>query len=105
MIQGGERGVGRQLALDGMKAPAIQSCYSLLDGNIIHCIIVEYGCRRGAKHPQRPIVIASLASFTFRWIRGFRLCQDPRAERRASENTMNADDHSVSFSFFSSGVK
>lgn len=65
VIWGGERGVGRQLALDSMKDSAIHSLFSLLDRNIIHSIIMECGCRRGAKHSQRPIVIASLASFYF----------------------------------------
>lgn len=76
VIQGGELGVGRQLALDSMKASAIHSFYCLLNRNIIHSIIMEYGCRRGAKPSQRPIVIASLASFTFSWICGFSLCHD-----------------------------
>uniref|UniRef100_A0A3Q1GNC4 Synaptotagmin XIVa n=1 Tax=Acanthochromis polyacanthus TaxID=80966 RepID=A0A3Q1GNC4_9TELE len=75
--------VGRQLALDSMKASAIHSLYSLLDRNIIHSIITEYGCRRGAKHSQRPIVIASLASFTFSWIYGFSLCHDFSMEMRS----------------------
>lgn len=80
LIQGGELGVGRQLALDSMKASAIHSFYSLLDRNIIHGIITEYGCRRVAKHSQRPIVIASLASFTFSWICGFGFCMEMKSE-------------------------
>lgn len=70
VIQGGELGVGRQLALDSMKASAIHSVYSFSDRNIIHSVIVECGCRRGVKHSQRPIVIASLASFAFSRICG-----------------------------------
>lgn len=40
VIWGGELGVGRQLALDSMKAPAIHFLYSILDRNIIHSIIM-----------------------------------------------------------------
>lgn len=83
VIEGGELGVGRQLALDSMKPSAIHSLYPLLDWNIIHSIITEYGCRRGAKHSQRSIVIASLASLTFSWIYGFSLCHDFCIEMRS----------------------
>lgn len=80
VIEGGELGVGRQLALDSMKASAIHSAYSLLDRNIIRGIITKHGCRRVAKHSQRPIVIVSLASFTFSWICGFGFCMKMRSE-------------------------
>lgn len=83
VIQSGELGVGRQLALDSMKASAIHSLYSLLDRNIIHSIITEYGCRRRAKPSQRAIVIASLAAFTFSWICCFSLCHDFCMEMRS----------------------
>lgn len=63
VIQGGEQGVGKQLALDSMKAAAIHSLDSLLDRNIIRNIITECGCRRGTKRSQRPIVTAVLPLF------------------------------------------
>lgn len=57
VIWSAELSVGRQLALDSMKDLAIHSSFSLLDRNIIRGIIVECGCRRGAKRSHRTIVV------------------------------------------------
>lgn len=55
VIEGGELGVGRQLALDSMKPSAIHSLYPLLDWNIIHSIITEMVVDEGRNTLKDPL--------------------------------------------------
>lgn len=103
VIWSGELSVGRQLALDSMKDLAIHSSFSLVDRNIIRGIIVECGCRRGAKRSHRAIVIERLASFTFSRICSFSLrrssCMETRSERGRRQCRINRWCQSWSFAF------